>query len=324
MNQNVNYNIADQQDFVELKKTIKSPQAEVRSSQFTEKRVDQVSRNIWGRPHGVDSLSQELLSQNLFNVNIGKSVGLLGGSGENIFSGRKMHKTVHWSIPWSDFMMTMFILFAVMYVYHATVKETPIKDNTVTENGPVMLLQSDTDKEPSRITESNLISKTYYVSKQMLKSKGLNSFASVDLIPNKAVKINLTGDLLFESGKADLKSEAESSLKEIAQIIRKTPYMINLVGHTDDVPINAGQFASNWELSSIRASRVARFMIDKMKLPAERFYVTGHAYFQPIKPNNGPQNRAINRRVEIILTKEKPYKQPSGSRNKEPLGENIP
>ena len=103
-----------------------------------------------------------------------------------------------------------------------------------------------------------------------------------------------------------MKSQAESSLREVATAIRKTDDMINVVGHTDDVPIHSEQFATNWELSAIRACTVTRFLIEQMGIPAERFFVSGYSYFQPLRPNADLKSRAENRRVEIILTKKKP------------------
>ena len=163
----------------------------------------------------------------------------------------------------------------------------------------------------------------YDLTKDTLSHESLRSFASVDLVPDKAVRIILTGDLLFDTGLASLKGSAKNSLKEIAEILRKTPYMINLVGHTDDRPIHTEQFPSNWELSTTRACKVARFLIDEMHIPAEKFYISGHASYQPLKPNYGGKDRAVNRRVEIIVTKERPYTVSGGLIDPMPLANNL-
>jgi len=76
-------------------------------------------------------------------------------------------------------------------------------------------------------------------------------------------------------------------------------------GHTDNVPMNGnGQFPTNWELSSVRASHVARVIIDKSHFPPDRMVVTGYGKYRPIKPNNCDNNRALNRRVEIKILKD--------------------
>jgi len=150
------------------------------------------------------------------------------------------------------------------------------------------------------------MSDLYDRSKRTVEAKDLKEFASVDLVPEKAVRIILTGDLLFDTGKAYLKAQATALLQEVGEIVRGVPYMVNVVGHTDDVPIHSAEFPTNWELSSARACTVARFLMENMEIPEERFYVTGYAYFQPVRPNNTDRNRAANRRVEIIITKERP------------------
>ena len=135
----------------------------------------------------------------------------------------------------------------------------------------------------------------------------------MDLVKDKAVRIILTGDVLFDSGKADLKPEAVESLRKIAGILRETPYAINVVGHTDDVPISTEEFPSNWELSTMRACVTARFLMDEVAIPPSQVYVSGHAEYQPVRYDTDPESRAANRRVEIIITKERPYGTPSPS-----------
>ena len=238
--------------------------------------------------------------------------GFSSSGGDDFLFGRKMTKTLHWSIPWSDLMMMMFILFAVMYAYHAPSKDLPLAEIISEQADPVMTVPvtiDETQWEPG----GNTIQKIYDLSKKTLRVEKLRSLASVNLVQDKAVRIILTGDFLFDTGKAKLREEAKASLKKIAGILRKTPYMVNLVGHTDDLPIHTEQFPSNWELSTMRACQVARFLIEDMHMPAEKFFVSGHAFYQPIKANHGAENRAANRRVEIIMTKERPYAVPNSS-----------
>ena len=80
--------------------------------------------------------------------------------------------------------------------------------------------------------------------------------------------------------------------------------MINVVGHTDSVPMHSALYATNWELSLARASRVARFLIEDTGMPALQFVVSGFGHYRPVQPNTTEENRTKNRRVEIILSKE--------------------
>lgn len=157
--------------------------------------------------------------------------------------------------------------------------------------------------------------KMYNLSKDNLHSKKLEKFASVDLIADKTVRIILTGDLIFGLGESTLSPQSLAALQNITEVIRKTPYMINVVGHTDNVPMSSGKFPSNWELSVARASSVARFLINEMGMNPNQFVVSGYASYRPVKPNTSATNRSINRRVEIIISKRLPQPEPATPQN---------
>jgi chemotaxis protein MotB len=111
--------------------------------------------------------------------------------------------------------------------------------------------------------------------------------------------VRVPGTLLFESGKATLKPEMLESLRTMAELLKSKPdVVLQVEGHTDDVPINTVQFASNWELSASRAIAVIRFFMAE-GIPAERLSAAGYADSRPLVPNDGPENREVNRRVEF-------------------------
>lgn len=213
-----------------------------------------------------------------------------------------MPRAVHWSVAWADVMMTMFVIFAALYIFKAPIEQRVVARQEVRteyierdENIP----RNAGDSQPSG---EQSIQDIYDLSRQTLSSA-----SAVELVPDKAVRIILRSDLLFDLGKAYIKEDAKASLREVAAVLRQTDYMVNIAGHTDDLPINTEEFPSNWELSIARACRIARFLMQDMNIAEEKFYVTGHAFYQPVKPNTDDMNRAANRRVEIIITKERPY-----------------
>lgn len=231
---------------------------------------------------------------------------------EDSFAGESMPSPVHWSIAWSDLMMTMFIFFLVLYVYKDANKIFLSSEGLGGDYGRVVGSVSPFEGGglfDSGETMEKSMSKIYDFSKQTLQREKLDSFASVDLIADEAVRIRMTGDLLFDSGQIELKDDARISLRIVAELLKRTPYIINVVGHTDDVPLRSGIYSSNWELSAMRAGAVARFLIDEMEIKPERIYLTGHASYMPMMPNDTPAHRAANRRVEIIITKRMPYNQ---------------
>ena len=107
----------------------------------------------------------------------------------------------------------------------------------------------------------------------------------------------------FDEGRAELKETAKEALKMIAPTLEKTKRHVRIEGHTDNVPIKNVEFKSNWELSARRATEVVRYLIEKHRFPADRISVSGYAEYRPIAANDSPRNRAVNRRIEIIILK---------------------
>jgi len=105
--------------------------------------------------------------------------------------------------------------------------------------------------------------------------------------------------VLFDSGKADLNASSGAILDKVAAFARNhTDLALEVLGHTDEVPIATAEFPSNWELSAARASRVARLLVTAGVAPT-RLSAQGYASFRPLAPNDSNENRTANRRVEI-------------------------
>ncbi len=106
----------------------------------------------------------------------------------------------------------------------------------------------------------------------------------------------------FPSGSSDLREEFLPTLEIIRQQVAETPGTITVAGHTDDIPINTFRFRSNWELSSSRAVSVLEQLLADGNIKPENTEVKGLADTQPLVPNDSRENRATNRRVEIIIS----------------------
>lgn len=104
---------------------------------------------------------------------------------------------------------------------------------------------------------------------------------------------------LFPVGEALVEPERRSVIASVASAMSRFPGTVKVIGHTDNVPIRSLRFPSNWKLSELRAESVSRELA--RLLPAERISSEGQADSQPLQPNDSPANRAINRRVEIVL-----------------------
>ncbi len=120
--------------------------------------------------------------------------------------------------------------------------------------------------------------------------------------------IALKSDEFFSPGSATLVEGADVKIiGAIGDQYLEGLKEVMVQGHTDDVPLRGGGvYASNWELSAARAARVARVMIDKLNIPPEKVAVTGFGEFRPkIDNSKGDDARAQNRRVEVVLVKDK-------------------
>jgi chemotaxis protein MotB len=112
---------------------------------------------------------------------------------------------------------------------------------------------------------------------------------------------------LFGSGQADLTPSGAKVIRQMTEVLRQYPdYHIRVEGHTDSVPIGEklkSQFASNWELSTARATTVIRYMIHGLGMDPDRLSAVGYAQFRPITSNDTQQGRAKNRRIRMVVFK---------------------
>ncbi len=111
--------------------------------------------------------------------------------------------------------------------------------------------------------------------------------------------ITISDVVLFPPGSAEMTSRGRKTLQQVFDVLKQFNYNVKVEGHTDNTPIHTLRYPSNWELSAFRASEVAHMMIDD-GFPPERLSVEGFAEFRPKVPNTSAENRAINRRIEVV------------------------
>jgi chemotaxis protein MotB len=114
--------------------------------------------------------------------------------------------------------------------------------------------------------------------------------------------VDVADKILFDSGKAEIKKEGKKILEKVGAALASSDKTIRVVGHTDNVPLAAGAgYASNWELSTARATTVVRFLQDQSKIDPLRLIAEGRGEYAPVAPNDTPENKQKNRRIEITL-----------------------
>ncbi|NOZ84799.1 MAG: OmpA family protein [Deltaproteobacteria bacterium] len=113
--------------------------------------------------------------------------------------------------------------------------------------------------------------------------------------------VSLKDKILFSSGQVKLNPEGKEALAKLAEVLKTlNDKVIQVEGHTDNIPIRSKRFPTNWELSTARALTVVRFL-QKHGVDPSRLSAAGYGPFQPVASNDTPEGRSKNRRIEIVL-----------------------
>jgi chemotaxis protein MotB len=138
--------------------------------------------------------------------------------------------------------------------------------------------------------------------KQALAGRGLQDAVTFRQELRGLVVTVVSDNVLYPVGSAVLEPQGREVLDALGPALAKLPNDISVEGHTDNQPIiPGGLYASNWELSTARATTVVRYLIDAHRLNATRMSAAGFSDTRPLVPNTTPANQALNRRVEIVI-----------------------
>jgi len=137
---------------------------------------------------------------------------------------------------------------------------------------------------------------------QTFSGKGLPPGSITTRMSPEGLVISLNEFGFFSSGSADLQPAAIGTVIDVAATLPNAN--VRVEGHTDDRPIHTAQFASNWELSTARASAIARLLREHSRVQAPNLSASGYAEFHPVTSNATGDGRRRNRRVDIILLRD--------------------
>ena len=137
-------------------------------------------------------------------------------------------------------------------------------------------------------------------------AEGLNLDTEINIsIEERGLIIRFMDRVLFDPGKADIKPESIKILNSIADILNREEFkdrLIKIEGHADTTPVSPSDgFPTNWELSAIRATNVLRYFVEEKSIEGSRISSSGYSYYRPIAPNDTKENKAKNRRVDIVI-----------------------
>lgn len=217
-----------------------------------------------------------------------------------------------WVVSYADFITLLFAFFVVMYAIsslndakYKSLSEGMHSAFNNKEKGPS---KSSSDGKDDGIKKSSTKGKFDDGMEDLNKSLSEFNDENYQLQRQDGwIEMNIQAGALFEAGNASLKPDALLKLMKVAQKIKDLPYPVAIEGYTDDVPIATPEYPSNWELSAARAAVVGR-ILNNYGIDSNRITVTGYADQFPIVDNITDEGRRQNRRVNILITKNKHVK----------------
>ena len=207
-----------------------------------------------------------------------------------------------WMVTYSD-LVTLLLTFFVLLMSMANmdpVKFLKVANSMRSAFGIVGKIER-VDITPEVINiaplpEKDMAQRVYKRIQLQLNQLKLNEDITL-VLDRGAVVLRVDDTLLFASGRSDILPVAFPLLRKIAELVRPLPFHLRAEGHTDSV----GSAEANWDLSMVRASSVVKFFATEKLFPLDRMAAVGYGSQRPIAPNDTPENRALNRRVEFIL-----------------------
>lgn len=225
-----------------------------------------------------------------------------------------------WLLTYADLITLLMIFFVVMYAISSVDAQKyqilsqslsgalqytgpgGLASGGITSGGGIEIHVSPTDGETDKV-DPELVAAAEEIM-ALIKAKNLQDKVSVS-IQERGVVVGLMNTVLFDPGSARIKSEAIPTLVAIGQIANGVHNYIRVEGNTDDVPQHSPQFPSNWELSVIRATEVLKLMIDQSGVAPNKISAVGYGEYRPSVPNDSPENRSKNRKVDIVILSDK-------------------
>ena len=208
-----------------------------------------------------------------------------------------------WMVTFAD-MMTLVLCFFVLILSFSSVESQKFKKVMGSMRGAFRFTSSNTEtiKSPSILQQVSSVQAKQALDEmdELFQDEKIKNYVKWETTP-EGIRIVMNDPVLFDLGKADLKSEIFPIMKAITKVIdTQHPAEVLVQGHTDDLPIHNNLYPSNWELSAARALNVVKFFAEQGNVDPKKLSAIGYGEFRPTYPNT-PLDRPKNRRVEILL-----------------------
>jgi chemotaxis protein MotB len=213
-----------------------------------------------------------------------------------------------WLVSYADFITLLFAFFATMYAISSVdarklsevaqamqaafddkAKALPVSHGPLPKNDPTVI--SDGLERSSADIQTKVLQDL---------ADALSSERLELIVDRRGVTLSNPEAGVFAVGRDELSDTAVALMARVANTLSRFSNPVRVEGHTDDVPIHNLRFASNWDLSAARASRVVELLIAR-GLEPQRLSATGYSEFHPRVPNTSVQSRAANRRIDLVI-----------------------
>lgn len=225
-----------------------------------------------------------------------------------------------WLVSYADFITLLFAFFVVMYAISSLNEgKYRVLSNSLTGAfGKVMTVNPKPVDAPveQKIKLDPLPLVKNRISEGLRKERAQMTTMAKDILTvleplvregkvrvtqtSRGITIEINASLLFAPGDARLNVDSIQALKAIAGVLKIDTHAIQVEGHTDNLPIKNSIFPSNWELSAVRASTVARLLTEN-GVDENRVTAVGQGAKLPVSDNETPEGRARNRRVSVTI-----------------------
>jgi chemotaxis protein MotB len=206
-------------------------------------------------------------------------------------STREEDATYLWMLPYSTLMLVLMIMFSALYTY--SYMDTIRYEKAIADLEPP-------DEDVSATLKEVVLAQQV---EDFIREMKMEGIAEIRITPH-AIELNLSSPAIFDSASAEIKPELMPLLSKLYEHLSRMDNIIVVEGHTDNVPIFTQKYTSNWELSAARAFSVIYFYI-KRGLDPKRLLAYGYGEHRPINTNDTELGRAMNRRIELTIMRER-------------------
>lgn len=213
----------------------------------------------------------------------------------------------NWLTTYSDLVTLLMCFFVLMFSF-STVDAAKFRQVAISLQTALRgVLDGGVSLGPQDILEKldleeQLMEDAFHEIEAYIQEAGLKG-AVVAVYEERGLVIRFLDTVLFDLAKANLRADSLAILDRVAQVLDKVPNQIAIEGHTDNLPIQTQEFPSNWWLSTARANRVVEYFAKQHGITPKRLSAVGYGEYRPLLPNSSADNRAQNRRVEILIKK---------------------